>query len=112
MLWGHEYDGIMTFARRSARMWMKGCTIQLRRESCGPMVRHRGTQWNDPDKFIEICANEAEKAIGTAYADFTRKATAFRKKWGTEGMDIDLYVGNCYFYYKPRTDTTTNVLHI
>ena len=22
-------------------------------------------------------------------------------------MDIDLYVGNCYFYYKPRTDTTT-----
>jgi hypothetical protein len=43
MLWGHEYDGIMTFARRSARMRMKGCTIQLRRESGGPMVRHRGT---------------------------------------------------------------------
>jgi len=62
---------------------------------------------SDPDKFIEICANEAERAIQTAYADFTRKATAFRKKWGTEGMDIDLYVGNCYFYYKPRTDTTT-----
>ena len=71
------------------------------------MVRRRGTQWNDSDKFIEICANEAEQAIHLAYADFTRKATAFRKKWGTEGMDMDLYVGNCYFYYKPRTDTTT-----
>jgi len=71
------------------------------------MSRSRGTWKNDPDKFIEIAADEAERAIRTAYADFTRKATAFRKRWGTEGMDIDLYVGNCYFYYKPRTDTTT-----
>ena len=42
-----------------------------------------------------------------AYADFTRKATAFRKKWGREGTDISLYLGNCYFYYKPRTDKMT-----
>ena len=70
------------------------------------MSRSRGTNWNDPDKLIEICANEAERAIRLAFADFTRKATAFRKKW-SEGIDIDLYVGNCYFYYKPRTDTTT-----
>ncbi|TLZ66520.1 MAG: hypothetical protein E6K12_06345 [Methanobacteriota archaeon] len=72
-----------------------------------PMARSRRTWRSDPDRFIEICANEAEKAIHMAYADFTRKATAFREKWGTEGMDIDLYVGNCYFYYKPRRDTTT-----
>ena len=39
--------------------------------------------------------------------DWVKQSTAFRKRWGTEGMDIDLYVGNCYFYYKPRTDTTT-----
>ena len=71
------------------------------------MARHRGTHRNDPDKLIEICAREAAKAIHAAYADFTKKAAAFRKKWGTEGMDIDLAVGNCYFYYKPRTDTTT-----
>jgi len=71
------------------------------------MVRSKGTRWSDPDKLIEICANEAERAIQMAYADFTRKATAFRNKWGTEGMDVDLYVDNCYFYYKPRTDTTT-----
>jgi hypothetical protein len=76
-------------------------------ERDGLMTRQRGTRRNDPDKFIEIAANQTERAIRLAYADFTRKATSFRKKWGHEGVDIDLYVGNCYFYYKPGTDTTT-----
>lgn len=84
---------------------MKGRTIPLRRET-DLMARHRGTYWNDSEKFIEICADEAERAIRLAFADFTRKQTAFRKKW-SEGIDIDLYVDNCYFYYKPATDTIT-----
>ncbi len=61
------------------------------------MARSRGTRRNAPDKFIEICANEAERAIRLAFADFTRNAAAFRKKWGSEGLDIELYADNRYF---------------
>ncbi len=71
------------------------------------MARRRGTGRNDPDKFIEYCADEAQRAIRLAFVDFTKRATAFRKKWGHEGVDISLYVANCYFYYNPETEKVT-----
>ncbi len=69
--------------------------------------RYRGTWRNDPEKFIKHCADEAERSIRLAFTDFTRKAAAFRKKRGHEGVDISLYAANCYFYYSPGTERVT-----
>jgi len=72
------------------------------------MARAKKNWRQDPDRLIEICVNEAERAVRLAFGEYQRKVDSFYKKWGIENMTIQVSLSDCYFYYNPKTDTLTH----
>jgi len=72
------------------------------------MARHKKNSWKDPDRLIETCVRETERAVKLAFRDYHQKVDSFYEKWGIENMTIQVTLRDCYFYYNPKNETLTH----